>query len=365
MQQEYQRRLAALIDAMQRHGVELTVLAPGVNMFYFSGFYEEPSERPLLCFLPAKDEPFFFVPELYYEHVSSSSWIQKVISWKDWENASEKISHLISAFSKGKIAFDGTTRFDWALPLLGPATLSRFVVADEIIKPLREIKSEDEINLIRSAGELACKAFDKCISELKPGMTEKEFATILEGTMAKIGGSSPAFRSIVASGAHSSMPHYRAGNTAIKRGQPLVVDFGVNYNLYNSDMTRTVFVGEPTDEFKEVYSAVAEAQEQGFNSVKQGLEARTVDSIVRGRLSLRGFDKYFIHRTGHGIGLEVHENPYINSSNMEVLLPKMCFSIEPGVYLQKRFGVRIEDIVVVGKNGAEVLTPYPRELITV
>jgi Xaa-Pro dipeptidase len=365
VQQGYQRRHSALIEVMQRHDVGLTILAPGVNMFYFSGFYEEPSERPMLCFLPVNDEPFFYVPELYYEHVSSSTWIRKILSWKDGENSLDKIKQLISKFTNGKIAFDGPMRLDWLLPVLDTSVLPRMVVADEIIKPLREIKSDDEIGLIRRAGELACKAFDKCIGDIRPGLTEREFAALLERTMVEIGGSSPAFRSIVATGANSSMPHYRAGNTIIERGRPLVIDFGVNYKFYNSDMTRTVFIGEPSGDFKEIYSSVAEAQELGISLVNHGSEARMIDLKVRDYLSLKGLSKYFIHRTGHGIGLEVHENPYINSSNTETLATGMCFSVEPGVYLQAKFGVRIEDIVVVGRNSAEILTPYTRELIAI
>ena len=218
---------------------------------------------------------------------------------------------------------------------------------------------------MRKSSELADKALAMTIPMIKAGMKEIEVKELLEAELKNQGMSNPAFDTIIGSGPNSALPHYTAGDRVLKAGDSVVIDFGGVYQGYNSDMTRTIMLGKATEEYRDVYEIVKEAQKRAIETVKPGVKASEIDAAARSYIAGKGYGDYFIHRTGHGIGMEVHEEPYISDISKSILQPGMVFSIEPGVYLPGKFGVRIEDLVMVTETGVEVLNKYTKELIEI
>jgi Xaa-Pro dipeptidase len=230
---------------------------------------------------------------------------------------------------------------------------------------LRKHKTADEADKMRKSSELADKAVSNIIPKIKAGMKETEVRDMLEAELKQLGFSNPSFETIIGSGPNSALPHYTAGDRVLQQGDSIVIDFGGIYQGYCSDMTRTVMLGKAAPEYREVYETVKEGQKKAAEAVKPGMKASDIDAAARNYISEKGYGEYFIHRTGHGIGLEVHEEPYISNVSETILEPGMVFSIEPGIYLPGKFGVRIEDLVLVTETGAEVLNKYTKELIEI
>ncbi len=238
-----------------------------------------------------------------------------------------------------------------------------FVPLEGTITKLRSIKSQEEINLISKAAEIADEAFQHILQYIKPGLKEREVALELEVFMKKRGASNLSFDSIVASGNRSSLPHGVASDKIIEKGDLVTLDFGCVYQGYCSDMTRSFVMGEATERQKEIYYTVLEAQEKSLQSVRPGIKGVELDKIARDIISDKGFGEYFGHGLGHGVGLEVHELPHVNGLGDVPMEPGMIITIEPGVYIPDYGGVRIEDLVVVTENGYEVLSKSTKELI--
>jgi len=234
---------------------------------------------------------------------------------------------------------------------------------EDTLSKLRVIKGEDEINEIRRAAEIADHTFEHICSILKPGITEWEVSLEIEGFMKKNGASGTSFESIVASGIRSSLPHGVASHKVIEEGDFVTLDFGCIYNGYCSDMTRTVVVGKATDKQKEIYNIVLEAQEAALAAIKPGVTGYDVDKIARDIINEKGYGDYFGHGLGHGVGLEVHESPRLSPLCKDSLEVNMVVTDEPGIYIPDFGGVRIEDLIVVTKNGCDVLSKSPKHLI--
>lgn len=250
-----------------------------------------------------------------------------------------------------------------------PAKLRKsfFVAMPALIARLREVKDEVEQEAMREAAALGCRLFEGVLEHIVPGATEMEIAMALE-YMARLGGASGmSFESIVAGGAKSALPHGRAGNVKLPRRGFVLLDFGVVLEGYCSDMTRMVHLGAARAEERRVYDAVLEAQEAGVAAVKAGVETAAVDEAARGVLRRLGYEKEFVHSTGHGVGMQIHEAPGLGKRVEGVTPAKlktgMVVTIEPGVYLPGKFGVRIEDTVLVTKDGCEILTPATKAWI--
>ena len=246
-----------------------------------------------------------------------------------------------------------------------PAAKRRnFLVANEgLVARLRETKDANEIEAMRASASLGCRLFDGALNELVSGATESEIAITLEQGARRSGAEGMSFETIVASGPRSALPHGRATSARLPRNGLVTLDFGVVLNGYCSDMTRTVHLGKPKSEVRSVYDFVLEAQLAALASVRAGVETGTVDEAARSVLRHAGLDQHFIHSTGHGVGLEIHEGPRIAAKQTTRLAAGMVITVEPGVYLPGRFGVRIEDTVLVTKTGGEVLTPTTKALI--
>jgi len=237
--------------------------------------------------------------------------------------------------------------------------------APSTVEKFRLIKDADEIRLIRAAVLLGAKIFDRALEVLRPGMREVEVAAEMELTARCEGAEAMSFETIIASGARSALPHGRATTQRIPSEAFVVCDFGVILSGYCSDQTRTVWVGSVPKDARQVYEAVREAQLAATEAVRPGIAVGEVDTAARKVLKKAGLGRYFTHSTGHGVGLEIHEIPRVADGQRDVLQPGMVITIEPGVYFPGKWGVRIEDMVVVGDGGPEVLTPTSKELLAV
>ncbi|ODN31175.1 M24 family metallopeptidase [Fervidobacterium thailandense] len=232
-----------------------------------------------------------------------------------------------------------------------------------IISDVRSRKSEEEIEQIKVAVEIAEEAFRKMLEIVRPGMKESELAAYLEYQVKLLGAEDVAFESIIASGPRSALPHGRASKKVIEKGEPVVVDWGARYKGYNSDITRVFCIGEPNERVKLVHRIVYEAQQKALEGIKAGKTGREIDEIARNHINEAGYGEFFGHGLGHGLGLEVHESPSLSYRNDKPLEVGNVVTVEPGIYLEGEFGVRIEEDVVVTENGCTVLTTLERGLI--
>lgn len=241
--------------------------------------------------------------------------------------------------------------------------LGKIVPMAEKVNSLRKIKSEDEIIKISNAQKLSESAFLHFLENAKVGMTEAEVALMLENYMRKNGAASTSFETIVARGERGAMPHARAGQSVIKSGDLVVIDFGAKLEGYSADMTRTVIFGNCTDYEKDTYLLVKKANEEACRAAKEGMRAGELDAVARNIIEAAGFKKEFNHSLGHGVGINVHEPPYARRGSDEVLKENMTLTIEPGIYIPDKFGVRIEDLIIIKKEGNINLNTITKEPI--
>ncbi|HDR7791610.1 TPA: aminopeptidase P family protein [Bacillus luti] len=242
---------------------------------------------------------------------------------------------------------------------------TEMVAVCEIIENIRLIKDAPEIEIMKLAATIADEAFHHIIQFLKPGISETDVRDELEFFMRKKGATSSSFQIIVASGVRSSLPHGVASNKIIEHGDIVTLDFGALYNGYCSDITRTVAIGEPSEEFKKIYSIVREALKRGTEAIKPGETAKSIDDVTRDYITEHGYGQYFGHSTGHGLGLEIHEPLRLSQESKATLEEGMVVTVEPGIYIPHWGGCRIEDDIVITKDGYEVITKSNRELIVI
>ncbi len=225
-----------------------------------------------------------------------------------------------------------------------------------LVENLRETKKGAELEALKKACKIAAKAFAMVAPKIRPGRTELSVALELEHVMQSMGAKGPSFDTIIGAGANAALPHHCTSERRIKRNEAVLIDFGCIYNHYHSDMTRTIFMGRPDAKFREIYSIVEKSQKAGIAEVRSGAKAFDVDKACRDLITKAGYGKQFIHGTGHGIGLEIHESPRVNTKSKAVLKTGMAVTVEPGIYLPGKFGVRIEDSVLVTDFECEILT---------
>ena len=363
----YRSRLAQCQKLMSEKEIDILFLAPGPNMYYLSGFLEEPGERLLSLIVPQSGEPLFIVPQLYEQQVKAFTWVEKLVSWRDSEDPKTVLSATMRQVvtKRPTIAVDNRMWSQFLLMLLAALPDARYLDAASVMTPLRIKKTSEEIALMARSAEIADAAFTETVKECREGMTEHQVAAKIVNEMRRLGADSVDFEPITGSGPNGALPHYRSGDRKLQRGDLVVLDYGCLYRGYHSDITRTIAVGSCDDERRKAYSIVRSAQENAYQAALEGVEAQNVDRVARGIIEAAGCGQFFVHRTGHGIGLEIHEEPYIVAGNSMKLEEGMAFSIEPGMYLPGQFGVRIEDIVVIQAGKAQRLNKCTRELITI
>lgn len=360
-------RKTRITELMKKNGVKAIVLSPSMNMFYTTGFNTFPGERLLVSILDENGEVIFIAPKMYEQEIREKGVFDRIITWDDSQDPKAILDAICieKGYAESTIAIEDTMWFNVFEKIYGSFRQARFVKASGLIGELRKYKAADEAEKMREASRLAEKALGEVIPVIRAGMKEIQVRELLEAEMKNQGLASPAFDTIIGSGPNSALPHYTAGDKVLNLGDSIVIDFGGMYQGYCSDMTRTVMLGKATEEYREVYEAVKGANMRAIEAVKPGMKASEIDAAARSYITGKGYGDYFIHRTGHGIGMEVHEEPYISNISNTVLQPGMVFSIEPGIYLPGKFGVRIEDLVMVTETGVEVLNKFSKELIEI
>ena len=359
-------------DATRGRAGDALVLFPSTNLRYLTGYSEHPSERHFLLFVTADQEPVFLVPELSGEQVRAEAAVDDVRTWADDEDPVAAVAAVVDDLGvtqrdgdAPRVLVDDTMHARFTQDLREVLPDATFGLASDVLADLRAIKDDAEVAALRRAGEAA----DAVIRELRAdgndvvGMTEAELARHVEDRLAANGGTGVSFETIVGSGPNGAMPHHTHGDRVIDAGDPVVLDFGTRVDDYPSDQTRTLVFGDesPPKDVREVHRVVREAQEAAVEAVEPGVTTGAVDAAAREVIEEAGYGDEFVHRTGHGVGLDVHEEPFVVSGGERELEPGMVFSVEPGVYLPGEFGVRIEDLVVVTADGCVRLNRTDRD----
>jgi Xaa-Pro aminopeptidase len=361
-------RLGRVQDAMADVDADLVVLFPSTNLQYLTGFDEEPAERHLFLFVPRDGDPAFVVPDLYASQVRAESWVEAVHGYGDSEDPLAVVEDVLddvlwSVDGRPRVLVDDSMWATFTQDLRAVLQAASWGLASEAMADVRVRKADAELDALRRAGTVADEVSEwvRSRGDEVVGLSERELADEIERELRERGATGLAFPVIVGSGPNGAMPHHTHGDRVIERGDPVVLDFGGFVDDYPGDQTRTmVFAGDPPDGFADAHDVVREAQQVGVDAVEPGVEAQAVDAAAREVIEDAGYGDAFVHRTGHGVGLDVHEPPYVVAGNDRVLEPGMVCSIEPGIYLDGRFGVRIEDLVVVTDDGCERLNHSSR-----
>ncbi|AUX09804.1 Xaa-Pro aminopeptidase [Halalkaliarchaeum desulfuricum] len=357
-------RLTRARNTLRSGDADALVCFPSSNMYYLSGFEDEPMERHLFLFV-TPDDTLFLAPEMYDEQIRDESPIDDVRTWSDDEDPTVLLQSIGEELSitGDRLLVDDRMWAMFTQDLREVFPEATFGLASELLADLRIRKDDAELDRLERAASIADSVSEsvRTLGKDAIGMTERELAVEIERRLEDAGGEGTSFDVVVGSGPNGARPHHRHGDRAIEAGDPVVLDFGTRMDGYPSDQTRTVvFEGEPPTEFEPAFDAVLAAQKAGIGAVEPGVEAREIDRAAREVIEKRGYGDRFIHRTGHGVGLDVHEPPYITGENDRQLEAGMVFSVEPGVYIEGKFGIRIEDLVVVTENDCRRLNRSPR-----
>jgi Xaa-Pro dipeptidase len=361
-------RIERLKRAARNAGIDVVALVPGPNLVYFTGLNMHLSERPIVALIPTNDDPPTLITPFFEVGKAISGKVKldwQVHSYKDGVPYQQAFD---AAAAQGKLA--GKTLgveplhmrvLEWSL--LRAAAVVKQASAAEVIGELRMRKDAGEVAAMKRAIELTEGALTQTLEDIRPGQTERQVAGALMTRLLAAGAEAMPFSPLIQAGPNGANPHAGAGDRVIEAGDLLIMDFGLTLNDYSSDITRTIAVGEPGDEMKRVYETVKAANAAGRAAARPGVTCASVDKAARDVIEAAGYGEYFTHRTGHGLGLEGHEPPYIVAGNDLVLQPGMTFTVEPGVYIPGKGGVRIEDNVVITEAGCESLTTFTRDLI--
>jgi len=363
----YAKRVNRIQEIMRQRSFDYLLIGPFSSMYYFSGFRAFPDERLQLLVIPSEGKPSAILPEMYFKVAGEVIGADYNLSaWSDQSDPFQATRDIIAGANNLLVAVDDLLRADHLLGLIRILPGAVFKPASVLTDALRMCKDEHEIGLMHEAGKIADRVMAAVQNRISPGISEKELALFIE-TEYKMTADGISFNPIVASGPNAALPHHSPGERTLQKGDYIVVDCGAQYKGYCSDITRTFCLGSATEEMKKIYRTVREANAKAFevlvkNTSVSGEEA---DRAARQVIEEAGYGPYFTHRTGHGIGLEVHEAPYLVEGNGEPLQEGMTFTIEPGIYLPGQFGVRIEDVVAMTGSGPMHLTAYSRDLIEI
>jgi D-alanyl-D-alanine dipeptidase len=363
----YQERCQRAKEVMTEQGIDYLFIGPGADLQYLIGTPGMENERMMLMVIPQKGETAMIVPALEKLATSKFANFFELLDWTDAEGPQGRLKQLVGGANGPVKAAVGNQL--WSMFLLELQKVlpeAEWSKASEVMKALRITKFPDEVQLLKDAAAIADKAFSDIVKLQFSGRAEREVMGDINNLLLKYGQEKMLF-CIVGSGPNGAQPHHHTGDRVIEPGDVVVLDFGGAYKGYCSDMTRTVLVegGTPDPDFEKVYNLVNQARAAGHKQAKPGVSCESVDAAARQVITDGGYGQYFVHRTGHGIGMEVHEEPYIVGGNGLTLEPGMAFSIEPGIYLPGRFGVRIEDIAVVTENGEENINLSTHEYVRV
>ncbi len=351
---------------LKEHNIDAAFITTPDNVFYVSDFRSNPHERLLGVLVFQDAEPLMILPKMEVPDAKNAGWNFDVVGHQDtdqpWQLLKQaienrKITPLQIAIEKSHMTVE---RLEAIQELYPDVTFTRL---DDRLNSMRVVKDANELAILREAAAYADYAIEVGVSEIAEGKTELEILTAIELALKKKGISHMSFDTMVLSGPKTASPHGKPGDRKIQKGDLVLFDLGVIYKGYCSDITRTVAFGEPSTKQKEVYETVRKAEQAAVDAVKPGVKAMELDKIARDIITEAGYGEFFTHRLGHGLGISVHEFPSVTGNNEMELSEGMVFTIEPGIYDPSITGVRIEDDVVVTKDGVEVLTKYPKELV--
>lgn len=356
----FEQRRKRLTDNLVSSDVQSIVLTQPACFFYFTGTWLETGERAAALIVRNDGVVKVVAHEMFQVPVRQMGL--EAVLWRDGESAYPLIAQVI-AVTDGTVAIDGGWQARHVLGL--QIALSQDIHTtngDSLIESARVVKDTVELETLLRASQQADKVVARVKGELKIGRTESDIAEQLTRLWREVGAEGQSFPSIVGLGANGAEPHHEPDDTPLSSGTTLIVDNGGIYHHYCSDITRTFILGDPSDEVREVYELVLAANLAGIQAAKPGVTLGEVDDVVRAVIEKGGYGDYFTHRTGHGVGIDVHEAPYVVSGNQQLLAPGMVMSIEPGIYLPGKFGVRIEDLIVITEDGAKPLNQAAKSL---
>lgn len=357
----YEERLHRVQRALQERDIDWLFLGPSADLYYLTGFHAHVSERLNLLMVPRAGDPSLVVPRLEAPNVGEAAKLASVVSWADHESPIASVAGIATG-EPGRIAIGNHLYSAFLIRLQATVAAESWVEASSLMRTLRMAKDANEIELLDIAGrnnDAAWEAFLK--SGPISGLTERQALDRLL-TLTEEQGTGKCW-GICASGPNAAAPHYSGDDRVIQKGDSVIFDWGGPVGGYYSDVTRTVHIGEPDDEFRKVYDVVLSANQATLDAVRPGVECQELDRVARRIISDAGYGEAFLHRVGHGLGLEVHEEPYLVEGNDLALAKGFVFSDEPGIYLEGRFGVRIEDAVVCTADGGRRLNESTRELV--
>ena len=362
-------RLEALRRLQVANNVDCVALMPGANLYYFTGLTPHLSERPTVVFVPVKGTPALLLPAFEAQGAQDHLPAEvQLFTYRDEDGHEEAFSQVAAKLKlSGKVLGVEylAMRLLEARRIEQAATGCRMVATEPWLPHLRMAKDEAEIACMRQAVGIAERALQRLLDDkaIRPGRTERQLAADLQVALLREGGQGEAFSPIVVAGPNSALPHAGPSDRAMEIGDLVTIDWGAVYEGYRSDITRTFVLGRRSPEVEPIYDAVLAANEAGRLAIRPGLPAQEVDRAARRAITVAGYGEYFTHRTGHGLGLETHEPPYMVEGNLDLLRPGMTFTVEPGIYVPGLGGVRIEDDVHVTERGVETLTTLPRDLM--
>jgi Xaa-Pro dipeptidase len=360
-------RFDKLNASLRASDLDAVILNPGPTLTHLTGLQFHLMERPVVLLFAKDQDPAIVLPELELQKVASLPYKLQVFPYSEnpsaWDGAFRQAAQALGLDGKRIGVEPRQLRLLEFRYVKAGAPEADYPDASEALSSLRLKKDQTEVEAMRRAVKIAQDALEATIPLIKIGMTEKELSSELVVQLLRHG-SEPEmpFAPIVSGGPNAANPHASPSERKLQAGDLLVVDWGASYDGYISDLTRTFAVGEVDEEYKKIHKIVQEANAAGRAAGKPGIPCANVDKAARDVIEKSGYGVYFTHRTGHGIGMEGHEEPYMRGDNMQLLEPGMAFTVEPGIYLPNRNGVRIEDNVVITETGADVLSDMPREL---
>jgi Xaa-Pro aminopeptidase len=347
-------RLARAREAIAGAAADWLLVPASADFRWLTGGRARATERLLLVALPRVGEPWCLVPRLEAEALAAECpWLDPEV-WDEHEDPLARLAGRLALERRPSLLLGEGFRTGVVLALAARAPAR---AAAPVIAPLRACKDADELRALEIAGRHADRVMAETVALLRPGMTERAVARSILERFETLGDHDPW--AIVGSGPHTALPHHMSSDRALAEGEPVLLDLGAYHDGYGSDITRTFFLGRPTAEFEKVYEVVNAARAAGIAATRAGVPAATVDAAARAVIERAGYGPRFVHRTGHGVGLEIHEPPYLVAGNDAPLAAGMVHSVEPGIYLPGRFGVRLEDLVVVEMDGARRLNDAP------
>ena len=355
-----QHKINSLRARMREHNVDLVVLGPGTHMRWLLGFNTHSDERPCMLLI-GKEKEAFVMPSVNAEDARKRTDIA-INSWKDENGPEEALDEALSytGSSNAKhIAIDEAMRSHFALILIDALPKPTYEFTNSTIGALRMRKDNDEYSNLKENALIDDRAMKAGFAAIKEGVTELEIGEAINNHFISEG-AKPQF-CIVGSGPNGAFPHHHTGNRKVENGDVVLIDIGGRKGTFPSDMTRMSVVGEPPKDYLEVHAIVERAVQAAMAAAKPGVMAKVVDAAARDVITEAGYGEFFVHRLGHGLGIDIHEPPYITATSEVILDEGMVFSVEPGIYLQGRFGVRLEEIVILRSEGPEILSELTRE----